>query len=111
MKANTVAIEQLIDKALTQIGFKSRRSGNGSGSGGGSYVRSDMNCHKCGKKIHINKDCRSNVNGSGGNSPKNSTNDLPEWVTKNPVLSDNKYLATSTMTHNKKEVQVVHLFQ
>ena len=31
-KAYTVAIEQLINKALKQVGFKSRHSGNGSGS-------------------------------------------------------------------------------
>ena len=35
-KAYTLAIEQSINKALKQIDFKSRRSGNGSGSGKGS---------------------------------------------------------------------------
>ena len=34
-KAYTVAIEQLINKALKQVDFKSRRSGNNSGSGRG----------------------------------------------------------------------------
>ena len=33
---------------LKQVGLKSRRSGNGSGSGRGSSVRSDITCHKCG---------------------------------------------------------------
>ena len=41
-KADTVAIEQLIKKTLKQVDLKSRRSGNGSGSAGGSSVRSDI---------------------------------------------------------------------
>ena len=49
-KVYTAAIEQSINKALKQVYFKSRRSGNGSGSGRGSSARSDITCHKCGKK-------------------------------------------------------------
>ena len=75
--AYTVDIEQSINKALKQVYFKSRRSGNGSGSGRGSYARSDITCHEYGKKGHIKKDCRSTVNGSSGNTPKKSTNELP----------------------------------
>ena len=52
-KAYTVAIEQSINKDLNQVDFKSRRSGNGSGSGKGSFAKSDGKCHKCGKKGHI----------------------------------------------------------
>ena len=40
-KAYTVAIEQSINKALKQVYFKGRRSGNGSGSEKGSFARSD----------------------------------------------------------------------
>ena len=69
-----MAIEQSINKALKQVGFKSRRSGNDSGSGKGSSARSDITFHKCGKKVHIHKYCRSKVNGSSGNSSKKSTN-------------------------------------
>ena len=47
--ADTVAIEQSINKALKQVDFKSRRSGNGSGSGKKSFARSDGKYHKCGK--------------------------------------------------------------
>ena len=75
-KAYTVAIEQSINKTLEQVYFKSGRSGNGSGSGRGSSARSDITCHKCGKKVHINKDCRSTGNDSSGNTPKKSTNEL-----------------------------------
>ena len=80
-KAYTVAIEQLINKALKQVDFKSRRSGNSSGSGRGSFSRSDITCHKCGKKGHIQKDCKSKANGSNSNTPKKSINELLEWVT------------------------------
>ena len=77
-KAYTVAIEQSINKALKQVDFKSRNSGNGSGSGKGSFSKSDGKYHKCGKKGHIQKEWKSKGNGSGGNTPKKSTNELPE---------------------------------
>ena len=72
-----MAIEQSINKALKQVDFKSRCSGSGSNSGGGSSARSDNTCHKCGKKGHIKKDFRLKRNGSGGNPPKKSANELP----------------------------------
>ena len=56
LKAYTVAIEQAINKALNQVDDKIRRSGNGNGSGKGSSARSDITCHKCGKKGHIQKE-------------------------------------------------------
>ena len=62
-----------------------------------------MTCHKCGEKGHIQKDCRSKLNGSGGNQPKNFTNEVPEWVTKKHIVSDTKYLTTATMTCNNKK--------
>ena len=52
-KSYTVAIEQSSNKALKQVDFKIRWSGNGCGSGRGSSARSDITCHKCGKKGHI----------------------------------------------------------
>ena len=62
-----------------------------------------MTCHKWDKKGHIKKDCRSKVNGSSGNPPKKSTNELPGWVTNKPIVSDTKDLATATMTLNHKK--------
>ena len=76
-----MAIEQLINKALKQIDFKSRRSGNGSGSEKGSFTRSDGKCHKCGKKGHIQKDFKSKANGYSDNTPKKSIHELSKWVT------------------------------
>ena len=98
-----MAIEKSINKALKQVDFKSRNSGNGSGSGKGSFAKSDGKFHKCGKKGCIQKDCKSEGNGSGGNTPKKSMNELPEWVTTNPVDSDNQDLTTDTMNHNDKK--------
>ena len=72
-----MVIEQSINKALKQVDFKIHRSGNVSGFGRGSSARSDMTCHKCGKKGHIQKDCSSKGNVSGGNPPKKSINELP----------------------------------
>ena len=51
-----MAVEKLINKASGQVYFKIHRSENGSGSGRGSSARSDITCHKCGKKGHIQKD-------------------------------------------------------
>ena len=77
-KSYTVAIEQSINKSLKQVDLKSRRSGNGSGSGRGSSTRSDNGTyHKCGKKGHIKEDCRSTGNGSSGNTPKKSIHEIP----------------------------------
>ena len=55
------------------------------------------------KKGHIQKDCRSKANGYNGNTPKKSTNELPEWVTRNHVDSDTKDMTTATMTCNDKK--------
>ena len=93
-----MAIEQLINKALKQVDFNSRRSGNGNGSGKGSFARSDGKCHKCGKKGHIQKDCRSKGNGSSGTTPKKSINELPEWVTRKPVDSANGATSSTRVT-------------
>ena len=65
-KAYTVYIEQSINKTLKQVYLKIRCSLNGSGSGRGSSVRPNITCHKCGKKGHIQENCRSKENGSSG---------------------------------------------
>ena len=48
-----MAIEQLVKKALNPVDFKSCCSGNGSGYGRGFSIKSNVTCHKCGKKVHI----------------------------------------------------------
>ena len=72
-----MAIENSTNKALKQVYLRSRNRGNVSGYGGGSSERSDMTCNKCGEKGHTMKDCRSEINVSGGNIPKKSANELP----------------------------------
>ena len=69
-----MAIDQSVNKALKKSDFKIHHSGNGSGSGGGSYVKLNVTCHKCDKKGHINKYCGSKGTGSSSNPPKKSTN-------------------------------------
>ena len=98
-----MATEQSINKALKQVDFKTRHSENGSVSGIGSSARSDITCHKCGKKGNTQKDCRSKGNGSGGNPPKKYKNYIPECVTKKTVVSGTKYLTTANMTHNNNK--------
>ena len=72
-----MTIEQSINKAVKKVDFKSHHSGNGSDSGGGSSVKSDVTCYKCGKKGHIKKYYSSKGNGSSGNLHKNYVNELP----------------------------------
>ena len=55
------------------------------------------------KRGHIKKDFRSTGNGSSGNTPKKSINELPEWVTRKLVDSDTKDLITATMTRKDKK--------
>ena len=104
-----MAIEKPINKALKQVYFRSRCSVNVSGCGRRSSARSDITCHKWGKKGHIQKNCRSKENGSSGKSPKKSTNELPEWVTKKPVVLDTKYLKTANVvrTYGHKNTKTV----
>ena len=68
-----MSIEHLVKKYLNQVDFRIPCSVNGSGSGGGPSVKSNMTCHKSGKKGHIQKEYRSKETGSSGNPPKNST--------------------------------------
>ena len=79
-------IYQLVNNPLKKFDFKNLHSGNVSGSEGGSSVNSNVTCHNCGKKGHIQKDFWSMGNRSSGNPPNNYTNDIPEWVTKKPVV-------------------------
>ena len=97
-----MTIEHSINNDLKQVDFKRRCSGNVSGSGKGSSDRSDITCHKCGKRGHIQKDCRLKGIGSSGNPPKKYTNELPEWVTNKNDISDTKDLTTDTVTCNNK---------
>ena len=93
-----MSIEQSVNKALKQVDFRSFCSGNVSGSGGVSSVKSYVNHHKFCKKGNIKKDFRPNEKRYSGNPPKKSANDLPECVTNKPIFSDNKDLATPPMT-------------
>ena len=51
------------------------------------------------KKGHIQKDCRPKGNGSSGNQPKKSKNELPEWVNRKPT----KDRTTATMNRDNKK--------
>ena len=72
-----MVIDKSVNKDLKQVYFKRHLIGNSSGSGGGPYVKSNVTCHKCVKKVHIKKDCRSKGNGYSGNPTKNSANKIP----------------------------------
>ena len=51
-----MVIDKSVNKDLKQVYFKRHLIGNSSGSGGGPYVKSNVTCHKCVKKVHIKKD-------------------------------------------------------
>ena len=58
-KSYTVEIYQSVNKDLNQVGFKILQSYNCNISGGGSYFRSDVTCHRCGNKFHAKNYSRS----------------------------------------------------
>ena len=97
-----MAIGQSVNKDLKHVDSKSRCSGNVSGSERGSSVKSNVTYHKCDKKGHIQKDCKSKGTDSNGKPTKKSTNNIPEWITKKHVVSDTKDLVTSTTTRKKR---------
>ena len=72
-----MAIEKLVKKALNQVDFKSRNSVNGIVSVLGSYARSNLICHKCGRKGYFQKDFRSNRIFYKVNSIQNPTGKIP----------------------------------
>ena len=64
MKASTVAIEDPVNKIVEKFYFKSRHNGKGDNSGVGSPTTSVSIFQKCGKKVHMKSNCKSNRNGS-----------------------------------------------
>ena len=62
-----------------------------------------MILHKSGNKSHLQKYFRSKGTGSDRNIDKKYTNELLEWVTNNPGVSDKKDLATAIMTSNNNK--------
>ena len=93
-------IEKSSNTALKKVEFNIRNSVYVSGSGVGSFIRSSSIFHKCGKKVHFCKEYSSTGNGYIGNPYQKTTNKLPEWVAKKPVVSYTKYLATFNITCN-----------
>ena len=96
-----VEIESPVNNNMEKVYCKIRHKGNDNKSGVGSSTKSVVTCHKCGKMGHIKRDCKSNINVSGGGIYKISTRNLPNWVTKKPMNSDVENLTTATMNRNK----------
>ena len=90
-------------KNLGQVDFKSRCSGNGVVSGGGSSARPDLIYNRCGNKFHNYKEFKSNGNETGGDSYEIPMRNIPVWVTMNTVIYYVKYLETATMNCNKSK--------
>ena len=72
-----MAIDQLVNKALNQVEFKGCNSVNGSGSVVGSYAKSNLICHKCGRNGYFQKNLRSKGNCYKVNSIQNPTEKIP----------------------------------
>ena len=100
--SDTVSNEDPSNKTVKQVCFKIHHSGKYNDSGGGLSLNSVATCHKFGRKVHIQRYWKSNINGSDGDSSKKPMRDLPEWFTKKPVVLGVEYLKTSTITLNKK---------
>ena len=101
LTASTVEIESPVNKTREKVYCKIFHKGKDNKSGVGSSTKSDVNCHKCGKRGNLKSNCKSNRNGSNGGLSKTSTIKLPKWVTKKPIISDVQNLTTATMNRNK----------
>ena len=99
--ASTVANEYPVKKTMEKLYCKIRHKGKDNKSRVGSYTKSVVTCHKCGKKGNLKIDCKSNRNGSSGELFKKSTIKLPKWVTKKSVVSDVENMTTATVKRKK----------
>ena len=98
-----MTIEPPVNKVVNKVYFKSRQNVKVNNSGVGSSTKSVATCHKCGKKGHMKNNGKSNRNGSDWELSERSTQKLPNWVTKKPMISDVEYMTTATTNRNKKK--------
>ena len=84
----TVAIEAPVNNTVEKVYYKIHHKGKNNKSEVGSSTKSVVTCHKCDKRVHIKRNCKSNRNGSDGGISKISTRKLSKWVTKKPMISD-----------------------
>ena len=66
LAAYTVAIKSPVNKTVEKVYCKGRHKGKENKSGVGSSTKSVITCHKCGKKGHQKRNCKSNRNGQNG---------------------------------------------
>ena len=64
LKAPTVEIEAPVKNNVEKFYFKNRHNGKYNNSVVGSSTKSVATCHKCGKKVHLKRNYKSNRNGS-----------------------------------------------
>ena len=72
-------------------------------SGGWLSKHPYVTCHNCVNKEHIQRYRKSNGDISDGDSSNKPIKDMPEWVTKNNVVTDVEDLETSTITCNNNK--------
>ena len=103
MKSSTVEVKDPVNNTVEKFNSKIRHNFKDINSVVVSSTKSVATCHKCGKKGHIKRNCKSNINGSDGGLSKRSTRELPKWVINKPVISYVPYLTTDTMNCNNKQ--------
>ena len=67
----------------------------------GWSTKSVLTYQNCGKRGHLKRNFKSNRNSCNGGLSKTSTINLPEWVTKKPMISYVENLTTATINRNK----------
>ena len=95
-------IEQSLKNTISKVDYKIFHSGKDNESSRGLSTNSDVVCQKCDKKGHIQRYCKSNKNGSDGDSSKKPMRQTSELVTNKTVVLYVEKLETSTISHNKK---------
>ena len=96
-----MAIESPVNITMGKVYCKICHKGKDNKLGVGSYNKSNVTCHNCGKKSHLKRNCKTNKDDSNGELSKTSTRKVPKWITNKPMISYVQNLTTATMNRNE----------
>ena len=107
---STVEIEFPVNKTVEKVYCKIRHKGENNKYGVGSSTKSVVTCHRCGKKSHLKRNCKSNRNVSNGGFTRHQQesfqNGSPRSLCFRCRKSDNSHYEPQ-----QKSLQMVYFLQ